>query len=199
MSMDLIANNDVWEKEAYPTFRKNRKTRNLQIFITNYNASITYKYKITTSTHHSRSKTHERLRTIPNQVDTFSLPNAPKTLSKKVRERLLKSTTSRDRMRNASVTVSTSSEADTSRKGHPISLANRWPIQRDVFHIWKHLILFFSMQPICHLNMYDMAIYLDMLKFIFYRKACSENEMQLFTIKMTLSCIYLMRWCTIKL
>lgn len=143
MSMDPIANNDVWEKEAYPTFRKNRKTRNLQIFITNYNASITYKYKITTSTHHSRSKTHERLRTIPNQVDTFSLPNAPKTLSKKVRERLLKSTTSRDRMRNASVTVSTSSEADTSRKGHPISLANRWPKQRDVFHITKHIIHFF--------------------------------------------------------
>lgn len=116
----------TYERRKFIQHReKNRKNRNLQIFITNYNASITYKYKITTSTHHSRSKTHERLRTIPNQVDTFSLPNAPKTLSKKVRERLLKSTTSRDRMRNASVTVSTSSEADTSRKGHPISLANR--------------------------------------------------------------------------
>lgn len=116
-----------------------QENKNLQIFITNYNASITYKYKITTSTRHSRSKTHERLRTIPNQVDTFSLPNAPKTLSKKVRDRLLKSTTSRDRIRNASVTVSTSSEAETSRKGHPISLANRWPKQRDVFHNLKHI------------------------------------------------------------
>lgn len=137
-------------KGSLSNTQKNRKTRNLQIFITNYNASITYKYKITTSTRHSRSKTHERLRTIPNQVDTFSLPNAPKTLSKKVRDRLLKSTTSRDRIRNASVTMSTSSDAETSRKGHPISLANRWPKPKDVYHNLKHIY-----HTVCTLNEYN--------------------------------------------
>jgi hypothetical protein len=76
-----------------------------------------------------------------NQEVTFSFPNAPNTRSKNVLDLRLKSTISRHREWNASVTFVTSSDADTSRNGQPSDSANVWPENgKHIFNYIKQFV-----------------------------------------------------------
>lgn len=79
-------------------------------------------YDMASNIYIQRERTFGFLELIPrfqNYDVTFSLPKAPKTLSKKVLERRLYSTMSLHSEWNASVTSLTSSDAESSMNGDP--------------------------------------------------------------------------------